>query len=90
MQNAEIGRLLPQKAVAADFGCCVRTLADRANTDPDFPKPIIINSRRYYSAAQIGDYKQLLLTKAMAPKPPGYFHGKRLSEIAKASAEADQ
>ena len=60
-----IGALLPRKKLAQDLGICVRTLMERGASDPNFPRAIIINSRRFYAQCDIERYKRNLLARAM-------------------------
>jgi hypothetical protein len=45
---------LPSRAVADRYSVCLRTIV-RWHQDPDlnFPKPIIVNRRRYYLEAEL-------------------------------------
>jgi hypothetical protein len=59
------GAFTPHKRLANDLGVCPRTLSNRAKTDPDFPRPIIYNGRRFYEENDCIDYKRKLISRAM-------------------------
>jgi len=61
-----VGKLLPQKAVADELGCCVRTIVRRAAADLAFPRPVRIGMRYYFSEEQVEAYKR----KLIAPVAP--------------------
>jgi len=63
-----VGKLLPQKAVADELGCCVRTVVRRAAADPAFPRPVLIGTRYYFSEGQVEAYKRRLLLPQVLPQ----------------------
>jgi predicted DNA-binding transcriptional regulator AlpA len=58
---------LPTRAVLARYDICDRTL-DRWLADPDmkFPRPIIINRRRYFVLSEIEEWERLQPRKKYA------------------------
>ena len=50
--NASAGVRIPGPAVAKRYGVSVRTL-DRWLLHHDFPRPLVVNHRRYFSVAEI-------------------------------------
>jgi hypothetical protein len=59
------GALIPHKRLAQDLAVCTRTLSTRAKTDPNFPKVIVYNRRRFYEEHACVDYKRKLVSRAM-------------------------
>jgi predicted DNA-binding transcriptional regulator AlpA len=60
-----VGRLLPAKMVAEDLGICRRTLARKVGSEPDFPRPVIINGRWYFRETLHESYKRRLIAGAL-------------------------
>jgi hypothetical protein len=49
IQSNVTGRKLPTRLVCERYGVCDRTIARwQANPDLNFPKPVVINNRKYF------------------------------------------
>jgi hypothetical protein len=65
-----VGRLIPKKLVAEDLGYCGRSLARRVESDPDFPRPIIMGNRWFFSQTAIEKYKRELVRRSLRGEIP--------------------
>jgi hypothetical protein len=70
IQPQVTGRKLPTRLVCERYGVSSRTVA-RWGADPNFPKPILINGRKYYEEDLLTAYDRAQAVGRLA-KPPQF------------------